>query len=295
MSKFNKASKEERMKQRRQQVFYMKLFLLGSFLFITVIVILAIIHINRAKHPNEIATSSVESQITTIPYSDVELPAFEDRLQGFINSNAVSLNDYPENLLALAEKNPETEEFVLNYALLKDTYSTDDLTEALDQEMVPLLMQWDSRWGYYPYSGDLMGVMGCGPVCLSMVAIHLLQDPSMTPIYIADYAVEEGYCTKGHGTAWDLMDSGAKGLGLYAEEVPLDENIIKRHLENGKPIICIVGAGDFTVDGHFLVFADVEDGYIILNDPNSKERSQKRWTYEELAPQIRNMWVYTVP
>ena len=44
--------------------------------------------------------------------------------------------------------------------------------------------------------------------------------------------------------------------------------------------------------GHFIVLTGVEDGKIIVNDPNSKEKSEKRWEYERLESQIQNLWVY---
>lgn len=227
--------------------------------------------------------------------SDIDIPYTEDTsisVDEATETNELSTDEYPPELIKLLNKNPETEEFVMNYPSLKGSYLTESLTEALNQDSVPLFMQWDSRWGYYEYSGSVMGVMGCGPVCLSMVAIHLLQNPDLTPIYIADYAVENGYCVPGSGTAWELMSSGAEGLGLHAEEVPLDENIVENYLANGNPIICIMGKGVFTEDGHFIVMKGLEDDKIIINDPNSKTRSAQLWEFEDIQNQIRNMWVY---
>ena len=122
-----------------------------------------------------------------------------------------------------------------------------------------------------------MGLTGCGPTCLSMVAIHLLQDSSLTPIFVADYADRNGYYADGVGTAWSFMSQGASGLGLYAQEVGLDENRVMNYLRQGKPIICAMGRGDFTETGHFIVMTGVEDGKIKVNDPNSKDRSEKLW------------------
>ena len=35
-----------------------------------------------------------------------------------------------------------------------------------------------------------------------------------------------------------------------------------------------------------------EDGGIRLNDPNSRENSEKLWPYENIAGQIRNLWAF---
>ena len=205
-----------------------------------------------------------------------------------------SIEEYPQEMIELLEKNPETEEFVLNYPLKKESYSTEPLEEELNQTQVPLFLQWDSRWGYYTYGDKPMGMTGCGPTCLSMVALHLLQNPQMTPQYVAEFSQRNGFYVEGTGTAWALMTQGAAELGLYAKEVPLDEDLIFRYLLQGKPIICAMGPGDFTDNGHFIVFVGIEDGKIRVNDPNSRIRSEKLWDFEDIKYQIKNMWVYSV-
>lgn len=216
-----------------------------------------------------------------------------NEIQDFAKKNHIAMNEYTEKIIALLEKNLETKEFVLNYPLKKGTYSNEPLYEYLNQEEMPLLMQWDSRWGYYSYGSDVLGITGCGPTCLSMVAIHLLQNPNFTPIYIADYAQSNGYYVQGVGTSWDFMKKGALSLGLCAREVPLNENTIKQHLQNRNPIICIMGRGDFTDNGHFVVFVSMKDDKIKINDPNSRENSEKLWEFEDIKYQIKNMWVYS--
>lgn len=63
-------------------------------------------------------------------------------------------------------------------------------------------------------------------------------------------------------------------------------------LENGHPIICSMGRGDFTTTGHIIAITGIKDGKFIVRDPNSKERSNKLWSYEKIAPQIKNLWSY---
>ena len=64
-------------------------------------------------------------------------------------------------------------------------------------------------------------------------------------------------------------------------------------LENGHPIICAMRPGDFTTAGHFIVLADVQEGKIRVNDPNSRTRSRELWPYETLERQIKNLWTFT--
>ena len=170
-----------------------------------------------------------------------------------------------------------------------------DLSDALGSETVPLFMQWDERWGYTMYGSNIMKVTGCGPTCLSMVLIHLLQDATYTPRYVADFAEEKGYYVDGSGSKWTLISEGGETLGLEVTELPLDENRMKKNLEFGNPIICIMGPGDFTTAGHYIVLRGVEDGKFVVNDPNSVENSERLWSYEEIKGQIKNLWACQVP
>lgn len=217
-----------------------------------------------------------------------------EKLETFALEHNFSVDEYPVEMMELLEKNPETEEFVLNYPLQKGNYSQDSLNTYLNDVQVPLFLQWDSRWGYYEYGDKPMGITGCGPTCLSMVALHLLQNPQMTPVYMADFAQQNGFYVEGTGTAWTFMSQGATELGLYAQEVSLDEELVLYHLSQGRPIICAMGPGDFTDQGHFIVFVGMKDGKIIVNDPNSKVRSGQLWNFEDIKYQIKNMWAYSV-
>ena len=212
-------------------------------------------------------------------------------VRDFAKQNGLSLSEWPEELLDLLEKNPEAQEFVLNYPIKKDLDPEIDLSEYLDSSEVPLLLQWDERWGYSQYAGELMGLSGCGPTCLSMVCPYLLDDASYTPQYIAEFATENGYSVSGNGSSWTLISEGGEKLGLDVTEIPLDENRIIRNLEVGNPIICVVGPGFFTSTGHFIVMTEYEDGYVKVNDPNSPNRSEQTWKLTEVMEQIRNLWV----
>ena len=212
-------------------------------------------------------------------------------VRDFAKQNGLSLSEWPEELLDLLEKNPEAQEFVLNYPIRKDLDPEIDLTEYLASNDVPLLLQWDERWGYSQYAGELMGLSGCGPTCLSMVCLYLLDDASYTPEYIAEFATENGYSVSGNGSSWTLISEGGEKLGLDVIEIPLDENRIIRNLEVGNPIICVMGPGFFTSTGHFIVMTEYEDGYVKVNDPNSPNRSEQTWKLTEVMEQIRNLWV----
>lgn len=209
----------------------------------------------------------------------------------FHRSQNTLSEELPEELLELMERNPETKEFVLNYPLKKDNDYEIDLSEYENCTEVPLFLQWDERWGYTTYGDTMMGLSGCGPTCLSMVCVYLLNDSSYDPRYVADFSENNGYCVAGSGSAWALISEGGKTLGLDVIEITLDEKRIEKNLEVGNPIICIMGPGDFTTNGHFIVMTDYINGKIKVNDPNSITNSEKLWDFEDIKYQIRNLWV----
>ena len=209
----------------------------------------------------------------------------------FAENNNLKTNAWPRNLVELLNKNPETEDFVLNYPFKKDQNFTIDLEQYKDCEEIPLFLQWDERWGYNQYAGDLFGLSGCGPTCLSMVCVYLLNDTKYSPKYVAEFAEQNGYSIKNNGSAWTLISEGGKMLGLDVTEIPLDENRIIKNLQVGNPIILIMGPGDFTTSGHFIVMTQYIDGKIKINDPNSMIRSEQLWDLSDIKDQIRNLWV----
>ena len=213
----------------------------------------------------------------------------ELKVKKYAEEMGISYSEYPESLIELLERNQETEEFVLNYPF-RDKAEVETLEYDLS-EGVPLFMQWDRRWGYIKYGSDVVGITGCGPVCLSMAGYYVTGgDEAFTPDKVIAFAAKNGYYEPGYGTSWTLISEGGVELGLDVTELPLVKQRIIDNLEAGNPIICSMRAGDFTTTGHYIVLVGWEDGMIRVNDPNSHENSEKLWSYEQIEGQIRNLW-----
>lgn len=201
-------------------------------------------------------------------------------------------NLYPDELLDLAEKNPETADFVLNYPSHKD-YLDNDLS-SLDLSNVPKLYQWDKRWGYTMYGDNLHAITGCAPTVLSMAALYLSKNSKYTPHYFAQFSEKYGYYINSVGTDWGFITDGAHTVGLQASEIPNMQHSIDNILENDGLVICSMRPGDFTSTGHFILIAGISsNGEYIIHDPNSEERSNKTWSYETLQHQISGIWSIT--
>lgn len=213
----------------------------------------------------------------------------EKTVQAYAQQKGISYDEYPKSLVDLLERNPETEAFVLQYPF-RETMPIDLSSYDLSQG-VPLFMQWDPRWGYIKYGSDVVGITGCGPVCLAMAGYYVTGDDRFSPDKMVEFSHKNGYYAWGKGTSWSLISEGGVKLGLDVTEIPLVEDRIIRNLEAKNPIICAMGAGDFTTDGHYIVMTAYEDGKIRVNDPNSHKNSERLWSYEEIQGQIRNLWV----
>ncbi len=211
-------------------------------------------------------------------------------MRSYARTHGFDVSEYPESIVALYRRNPDARQFALDYPLKHSDTLEIDLSGELGGG-VPQLYQWDERWGYRSYNQSIMGLSGCGPTCLSMVAIYLRGDASMDPYWMAQYAEQGGYNVVGSGTAWSFMTDGARALGIDVTEIPMDEQRIMDNLAVGNPIVCVVGPGDFTTDGHFIVLVGAENGKIRVNDPNSMTNSGKLWTFDRLLGQVQALWV----
>lgn len=217
------------------------------------------------------------------------------KLAAFASQNGLSVDDWPEALKELMRKEPASEAFVMNYPFMKDISQEIDMSAYEACTQVPHLLQWDTQWGYTQYGGEMLALNGGGPTCLSMVSIYLLQDTKYTPQFIAAFSEENNYYLENIGTSWSLISEGGPKLGLDVQELPLVWNIIKDHLNEGNPIICVVGPGDFADDGHYIVMSEVVDEKVKILDPNSVMRSEVLWEFEQIQDQIKNLWVCKRP
>lgn len=204
-------------------------------------------------------------------------------------------NQYSEVLLSAYLNNPEMEDFIAGYldVSLPQYAAQGGFTEQEIQQKFPLFLQWDKRWGYVSYGGSMIGLSGCGPTCLSMVLVALTGQTDKTPAAVARFSEENGHYIEGSGTAWSLMTEGAASLGLSAKELSLDESVMKSSLDAGKLIICSMGPGDFTTQGHFIMIYGYDADGFLVNDPNCIARSNQSWSFERLRGQIKNLWAYS--
>ena len=258
-------------------------------LFAAVTLIAAKLITDRAQdHPGSTGYGSFDGE--SIDLTALEALANED---GRVKTVLENIDEYPETFIQLLLTNPDARDYVLNYPSRKDDASVGTLTAEETSGGIPPQYQWDGRWGYTEYGSGKLGITGCGPTCLSMVAVGLTGNSAYTPAAVAKYSEANGHYVYGSGSAWSLMTDGAASFGLSSAEVPLWEESMIAELEAGHPIIANVGPGDFTSTGHFIVITGYQNGMFIINDPNSPTKSAEGWYYTTLEKQITNMWAFS--
>ena len=244
-------------------------------------------------------TSSAKTKTETSEETETKTP---EEIEAEKVQEVLDSDQYKDQLGELYKKNPETKEIILN----REKYSDDLLTwlfdhqealqwvidypeqsarseeelsaqglQAVDlkdyriQNHIPVYFQWSEVWGYASYGSENIGMGGCGPTSLSMVATGLTGNTSFTPKYVADMSVNMGYYVDEVGTDWTLMTAGASELGINSAQLTnWSEDTLKSELSAGHPIICSMGPGDFTNQGHFIVLSGLtEEGKVLINDP----------------------------
>lgn len=159
---------------------------------------------------------------------------------------------------------------------------------------MPYLYQKDPAWRDLPYAGGTVGDNGCGPTCLTMVYAYLTGKTDYGPVEMCAISEAGGYTYEGM-TTWAFMTEGASSLGLYAEELPASAGVLEETLAAGVPVICSMGPGDFTKEGHFIVLSGLDEtGRVLVHDPNSPERSAVSWDVQTVLGQCLNLWAYSV-
>lgn len=280
-----------RRRRRRRKIRHSVIFLCSS---IAVIVFVAVE--SRMIRSGDGRTNKYDVEAGNNTYDNAVIENSKISEKNKIQNNQSMLDDimnstqYPKQLKDLALKNEEALEFVYDYPAEHVKEHTIDLTEEASMDSVPLFVQWDKRWGYEKYSGNFFAASGCGPTTLSMVVVYLTHNREASPIAVAKYSKEAGYSVDGSGSSWTLISEGCRHYGVKAKTVALDESRMKAELDEGHPIVVNVGLGDFTDTGHFMVITGYDDEGFSINDPNSIEKSGKRWLFKNISSQIRAVW-----
>ncbi len=208
----------------------------------------------------------------------------------YASQNGFTLDDYPMDVRNMLVRNDETKQFVTEYPKKITNFKPEkpDLSEYKECTEPPHLMQWDMRWGYMTYNGNIFGITGSAPTCLSMAALYVLHNMDMSPVRIAEYA-KGSNCENRPET---LLSSGARAMGMNASEVPRNNQRLREAvMDDDCAVICMLKDQELS---QFIVIKSIDkEGHFIINDPFSKKLSEKGYTFSDLNKSIKRIWKYS--
>lgn len=172
-------------------------------------------------------------------------------------------------------------------------------------------LQTDSRWRYIPYANkgetSTIGGSGCGPTAMAMV-IATWCNPKVTPVTTCSWALSHNFKATGSGTYHNYFVPQAKAYGLDCYKVNAESiqymsvaNAKKYHdeahkaVEEGNLVICLMGKGNWTRGGHYILWYDNDGDDVLINDPASTAAKRERNKFSLLKSQVRFYWVVKVP
>jgi hypothetical protein len=153
--------------------------------------------------------------------------------------------------------------------------------------------QTDPQWKDEPYGSDTIGKYGCGPTVMAM-AVSTLSGHDVDPDEMALWARKHGYWAKRSGSYLSIVQGTAKAYGLSA--VPAQElsaEHLIQELSSGSLAVALMGKGNFTDGGHFILLRGATlGGEVLVADSVSRERSLTAWNpqliIDELADSRNN-------
>ena len=149
--------------------------------------------------------------------------------------------------------------------------------------------QTDPRWESAIYGGDnVIGVFGCGPTTLAMVA-STLTDNEVTPPAAAKWALDNGHFANNSGSYHSIIPKGAQHYGLTSKNLgsPTKKTILNE-LTSGNLVVVLMDRGLFTSQGHFIILRGVTaEGKILLADSQSDDNSRQAWDVQTILDEAK--------
>lgn len=171
-------------------------------------------------------------------------------------------------------------------------------------------LQTDSRWKDISYAVEgekaTIGTSGCGPSCMAMV-IATLRNKSITPKETCAWSLSNGYKAKNQGTYYSYFAPQGKafnidvyqlnGTNLYGSTSQVSANYHTRALDEiskGNMVICCMGKGNWTSNGHYILWYGMDGTNSLINDPNSTAQTKTRAAIALLQEQVKYYFIVDV-
>lgn len=164
-------------------------------------------------------------------------------------------------------------------------------------------LQTDSKWKSLPYRvpGETatIGSSGCGPTCAAMV-IATMKDSCITPVETCKWSIDHGYKALKQGTYYSYFKPQLAAYGIECKQL-LGSRIlnqpnhaiheqVKKYLSEGYYVIALMGPGNWTSGGHFVLLWGWDDK-VRINDPASTKDKRLNGDPATFRNEVRNYWL----
>jgi len=210
--------------------------------------------------------ASNASRLTADTITTLKEKAKENEIPEAMVVKEASVNSMPKDAV-------DTVEIILESCLGKVTYFS----------------QTDDRWGDTIYgNSDTIGVYGCGPTTVAMLATSLT-DVTVYPNDAATWAYNNGEFANSEGSYHSIIVDGASNYGLTTQSLikPSKDTLIDE-LNKGNLVVVLMDRGHFTSGGHFIILRGVtENGEVLIADAKSLENSQMAWDFNVIISEAK--------
>lgn len=172
-------------------------------------------------------------------------------------------------------------------------------------------LQTDPKWKDKPYrtpqESSTIGSAGCGPSSMAMV-IATWADPKVTPVDTCAWAIKNGYKATGNGTYHSYFVPQAAAYGLEckrinttsfaymsASEAEKYHQQAKALVDDGYLMVSLMGKGNWTKGGHYVLWYSNDGDYVLINDPASTKETRARNTFKLFKSEVRFYWAIKPP
>lgn len=154
--------------------------------------------------------------------------------------------------------------------------------------------QTDRRWKNLPYrvKGETatIGGSGCGPTSACM-AIETITGKTFTPVDACAWSVSHGYKAKNAGTYQSYFAPQFVDHGIRCEALKtLDHNKVKQSINEGYYAIALMGEGNWTKGGHYILVWDWDDK-VRINDSVSTRDVRINGDPKTFMKEVRKYWL----
>ena len=180
----------------------------------------------------------------------------------------------------------DQEEEKLSVHIIPKVYNDHSLAMKNQKEMINGFVYFNQGDPAWNDNGYRIKKAGCGPTSMAVV-ITSLTGKWVTPVDTTVWAYEHGYYS-GQGSSHALIPALSEEYGLQCEGVGTDAQAIREALQEGNPVVCLMGPGYFTKGGHFMVLVGIdENDNVTVADVGSRERSRYKYQLSDIIDQSK--------